>query len=135
MGFFMVLLIVLVVAVVVLSVMGFKIIQQSETMVVERLGNYHRTLSPGINIIWPIIEIARSIEWRYIKTDVSGVTFVRRDTITRIDLRETVYDFPKQSVITRDNVAIEINALLYFQITDPKRTVYEIANLPTPSRS
>jgi regulator of protease activity HflC (stomatin/prohibitin superfamily) len=48
----------------------------------------------------------------------------------RIDLRETVYDFPRQNVITADNVSIEINALLYFQITDPIKAVYEINNLP-----
>ena len=47
-----------------------------------------------------------------------------------IDLREQVYDFPSQQVITRDNVTTEINALLYFQITDPKKAVYEIDNLP-----
>jgi regulator of protease activity HflC (stomatin/prohibitin superfamily) len=48
----------------------------------------------------------------------------------RIDLRETVYDFPKQNVITKDNVTMEISALLYFQITDPKAAVYEVVNLP-----
>ncbi|MDG1146483.1 MAG: paraslipin, partial [Flavobacteriales bacterium] len=48
----------------------------------------------------------------------------------RIDLREAVYDFPKQNVITRDNIVTEINALIYFQIMDPVRAVYEIANLP-----
>jgi regulator of protease activity HflC (stomatin/prohibitin superfamily) len=47
-----------------------------------------------------------------------------------IDMRETVYDFPRQNVITRDNVVLEINGLLYFQITDPFRAVYEITNLP-----
>lgn len=120
----------LLIGLVVLGVKGFKIIQQSETMVVERLGSYHRTLSPGVNVIWPFVEVARSIEWRYVVSDVSGHTLVRRNSITRIDLRETLYDFPRQSVITKDNVAIEINALLYFQITDPKRAVYEIANLP-----
>ncbi len=113
-----------------LAVNGFKIIQQSETMVIERLGRYYQTLPSGINIIWPVIDKARSIDWKYIITDINGKTIVRKETITRIDLRETVYDFPKQNVITRDNVAIEINALLYFQITDPKRSVYEIANLP-----
>ena len=113
-----------------LAVNGFKIIQQSETMVIERLGRYYQTLPSGINIIWPVIDKARSIDWKYIITDINGKTIVRKETITRIDLRETVYDFPKQNVITRDNVAIEINALLYFQITDPKRAVYEIANLP-----
>ena len=53
--------------------------------------------------------------------------FVKRE---RLDLRETVYDFPKQNVITRDNVMTEINALLYFQIMDPVKAVYEIENLP-----
>jgi regulator of protease activity HflC (stomatin/prohibitin superfamily) len=48
----------------------------------------------------------------------------------RIDLRESVYDFPKQNVITRDNVVTEINALLYFQIIDPVKALYEIENLP-----
>ncbi len=109
---------------------GFKIIQQSETMVIERLGRYNRTLSSGINIIWPIFDRAREIEWRYVKTDVDGKTIVRKDRVSRIDLRETVYDFPKQNVITKDNVVIEINAILYFQVTDPVKSVYEIANLP-----
>ena len=120
----------LVLFVVVFAVKGLKIIQQSETMVIERLGTYHRTLGSGVNIIWPIIDRPRSIEWKYIKTDAAGLHVVRKELITRIDLRETVYDFPRQNVITCDNVVIEINALLYFQITDPKRSVYEIANLP-----
>lgn len=121
---------ILVLFVVVFAIRGIKIIQQSETMVVERLGTYHRTLASGVNIIWPIVDRPRSIEWKYIKSDVAGKNIIRQESITRIDLRETVYDFPRQNVITRDNVAIQINALLYFQITDPKRAVYEIANLP-----
>jgi regulator of protease activity HflC (stomatin/prohibitin superfamily) len=116
--------------VLVFAINGFKIIQQSETMVIERLGSFHRTLSSGINIIWPIFDKPRTIEWKYIKTDINGNTIFRKETITRIDLRETVYDFPQQNVITRDNVAIAISAMIYFQITDPKRAVYEIANLP-----
>jgi regulator of protease activity HflC (stomatin/prohibitin superfamily) len=51
-------------------------------------------------------------------------------TLYRIDLREAVYDFPKQNVITKDNVTMEINALLYYQITDPRAAVYEVNNLP-----
>ena len=109
---------------------GFKIIQQLETMIIERLGRYHRTLSSGVHIIWPVLDEIRTIEWKFIVSDIDGKNIVRRDTTTKIDLRETVYDFPKQNVITRDNVAIEINAILYFQITDPKRSVYEIVNLP-----
>jgi len=99
-------------------------------MVIERLGKYNRTLNSGINIIWPIVDSTREIEWKYIKETPSGETIVRKEKVRRIDLREAVYDFPRQNVITKDNVIIEINALLYFQITDPVSAVYEIANLP-----
>lgn len=109
---------------------GFRIIQQSETMVIERLGTYKRTLKSGVNFISPMIEKAREIEWKYVKTDGDGKTFIRKERISRIDLRETVYDFPRQNVITKDNVVIEINAILYFQITDPVKAVYSIINLP-----
>ena len=113
---------------------GIVIIKQSETMVVERFGKYLATLPSGVNMLWPFFDQPRLIEWRFIETDIGGNTIVRKQSVTRIDLRETVYDFPRQSVITRDNVAIEINALLYFQVTDPKRAIYEIANLPDADR-
>jgi len=61
---------------------------------------------------------------------MDGRKIIRKQKATRIDLRETVYDFPRQNVITKDNVVTEVNAILYFQITDPVRAVYEIANLP-----
>ena len=105
------------------ALMGFKIIQQAETMVIERLGKYSRTLPAGINIIWPIIDRPRSTVWR---DGVRGNLSYK----STIDLRETVYEFPKQNVITKDNVATEINAIIYFQITDPVKAVYEISNLP-----
>ena len=109
---------------------GVRIIQQAEVMIIERLGRYHATLESGINIIIPIIDQPRAIDWRYAKTDTTGrIVYITTQTI-KIDLRETVYDFPKQNVITKDNVNIEINALVYFQITDPVKSVYEIANLP-----
>jgi regulator of protease activity HflC (stomatin/prohibitin superfamily) len=109
---------------------GVKIIQQAEAMVIERLGKYHCTLKPGINIIWPVIDRPRAITRRQIKTTPKGEQIVIKSSTTKIDLRETVYDFPRQNVITRDNVVIEINALLYFQITDPVKAIYEIENLP-----
>ena len=115
-------LIVLVVFVVIYVLKGIKIVSQSESMIVERLGKYNRTLNAGINVILPIVERAKS-------------TYSRRQDgrphITdHIDMREQVYDFDKQSVITKDNVMTEINALLYFQIVDPMKAVYEIQNLP-----
>lgn len=123
-------LILLAVFVIVFAATGIRIVQQSQTMLIERLGKYHRTLSSGINIIIPIVDVPRKITWRYIREDFEGRKIVMFKTKDRIDLRETVYDFPKQNVITRDNVGTEINALLYFQIMDPIKAMYEIENLP-----
>ena len=108
---------------------GFTIVQQSETRVVERLGKYDRTLQSGINFILPIIDRARPIYSRYERASIDGTIVVTRLS-DKIDLREQVYDFPKQSVITKDNVTTTINALLYFQIVEPIKAVYEIDNLP-----
>ena len=112
------------------AALGFKIVQQSEVMIIERLGRYNRTLESGINIIWPIIDKPRLIHWRSIHEGLEGRKMSVFQLISRIDLRETVYDFPRQSVITKDNVNVQINALLYFQIMDPTKAVYEIENLP-----
>src|SRR5881628_2097179 len=109
---------------------GTRIVQQAQTMVIERLGKYHKTLSSGINIVNPLLDKPREIDWRFSQTTPAGDIFVRRFKTNTIDLREAVYDFPRQSVITKDNVQTEINALIYYQVTDPVRAVYEIANLP-----
>ena len=115
---------------IVLVVKGLRIVQQSETMIIERLGKYHKTLQSGFNVIIPIVDKPREIIWRYTLEDANGDIFVQHKLQQRIDLRETVYDFPKQNVITRDNIVTEINALIYFQVIDAKRAVYEISNLP-----
>jgi len=109
---------------------GIVVVKQAEVMVLERLGKYSRTLGPGLHIIWPIIDKSRNINWRYVRTDLKGRNYVVTKYESRIDLRETVYDFPRQNVITSDNVTIEINAVLYFQITDPYKALYEVHNLP-----
>jgi regulator of protease activity HflC (stomatin/prohibitin superfamily) len=123
-------LVILILAILIFAFLGFKIVRHSETMVVERLGRYDRTLRSGINIIWPIVDRPRTVHWRYTETGPDGRPIHVTRYTSRVDLRETVYDFPRQNVITRDNVAILINALVYFQITDPMKAVYEIANLP-----
>ena len=115
-------------AVVIISA-GVKVVPQSETRVVERLGRFHSVLSPGLNFIIPFIDRPKIIYTRTVQA-VGGRPVVRMVATSVIDLREQVYDFPSQQVITRDNVTTEINALLYFQITDPKKAVYEIDNLP-----
>ena len=116
--------------VIAIALKGIKIVQQSETIIIERLGKYHATLSSGLNIIIPVIDKPRQIIWRYSSEGPMGNTVVQYVKENRIDLREAVYDFPKQNVITRDNIVTEINALIYFQIMEPERAVYEIANLP-----
>lgn len=116
--------------VVVLLGKGIRIVKQSEAMLIERLGKYHRTLESGINIVIPVIDRPRQINWRYTETGFNGEIISVFKLQDRIDLRENVYDFPKQNVITRDNVVTEINALIYFQIIDPLKSVYEIGNLP-----
>jgi regulator of protease activity HflC (stomatin/prohibitin superfamily) len=119
----------LVVALVIIS-KSVKVVPQSETRVIERLGRFHSVLNPGLNIIWPFIDKPKVVYTRRIENAVGGRQYVRVLTTSVIDLREQVYDFPSQQVITRDNVTTEINALLYFQIVDPKKSVYEIENLP-----
>lgn len=115
---------------IILIVKGFKIVRQAETLVIERLGRYNRTLNSGVNIIWPIIDKPRKIIWRYTERGPDGQSRVIMRNTARIDLRETVFDFPSQNVITSDNVHLAIDALLYFQVVDPANAVYEIANLP-----
>lgn len=122
MSAFSVILLIAAALVVIYVLNGIKIVSQSETMIVERLGRYHRTLQAGINVILPIVERP--------KETISRLNTGALRMVSRIDLREQVYDFDKQSVITKDNVMTEINALLYFQIVDPVKSVYEIKNLP-----
>ena len=104
---------------------GVKVVPQSETRVIERLGRFHAVLPPGLNIIWPFIDKPKMV---YTRSMVGN--YARIVSTSVIDLREQVYDFPSQQVITKDTVTTEINALIYFQIVDPKKSVYEIENLP-----
>lgn len=115
---------------IVFFISGVKIIKQAEVMIIERLGSYNRTLTNGPNIIIPLVDKPRKIEWKKV-VEYAGRSYSVLEFLDRIDLRETVYDFPRQDVITKDNVSIQINALIYFQITDPLKAVYEITSLPT----
>ena len=121
--------VIIVLAITIISA-GVKVVPQSETRVVERLGRFHSVLGPGLNLIVPFIDRPKTIYTRRVENAIGGKTIVRMTATPVIDLREQVYDFPSQQVITRDNVTTEINALLYFQIVDPKKAVYEIDNLP-----
>ena len=126
MDFMSYVLIAIVIFVVIFVKMALVIIPQSETKIVERLGRYYATLKPGINVIIPFIDRAKAIvtmqHGRYVYT-------------TTIDLREQVFDFARQNVITKDNIQMEINALLYFQIMDPFKAAMKSTTCPMPLRN
>jgi regulator of protease activity HflC (stomatin/prohibitin superfamily) len=100
--------VVLVIAIIVLLVLArtVRIVPQARARVVERLGRYHRTLNPGLTLIVPFIDRLRPL----------------------IDLREQVVSFPPQPVITEDNLVVNIDSVIYFQVTDAKSASYEIQN-------
>jgi regulator of protease activity HflC (stomatin/prohibitin superfamily) len=119
----------LVILAVVYVIKGVIIVQQAEVVIIERLGRFERILQSGFNFIFPILEAPRTMSWRATQRGLDGSTYSYIKEKVKIDLREAVYDFPRQNVITKDNVSININAIIYFQIIDPKSAVYEIQNL------
>ncbi|CCY24309.1 MAG: SPFH/Band 7/PHB domain protein [Brachyspira sp.] len=121
---------ILLVAVIIYVAKGILIVQQQEVIIVERLGKYEKTLESGLNFIIPVLEAPRGMAKRVTQRGIDGTVYSYSKEVSRIDLRETVFDFPRQNVITKDNVTITINALLYYQIVDAKKAVYAIANLP-----
>ena len=84
---------------------GVRIIRPYQRGVVERLGKYKATVNPGLRIIIPVIE-----------------------TVRTVDMREQVVDVPPQEVITSDNVVVSVDAVIYYEPTDPQRLIYNVAN-------
>ena len=95
-----------------------KIVPQATVMLIERLGRFSRVADSGLNVIVPFLDRPRSIYWSSM-----------RSGMTSIDLREQFIDLPPQPVITRDNVTIHVDSVVYWQITDPIKAVYEVADL------
>jgi regulator of protease activity HflC (stomatin/prohibitin superfamily) len=109
---------------------SLKIIGQAEVMVIERLGRFHRVARSGLNILIPYIERPKTIDVRYFEVGVGGVKKITAGSSSRIDLREQVLNFPSQPVITKDNVTIDIDAVLYYRVADPQKATYAVQNLP-----
>ena len=109
---------------------SIKIIGQAEVMVVERLGRFHRVARSGLNVLIPFVERPRQLDVRYFESDVSGTKRITATSTARIDLREQVLNFPSQPVITKDNVTIDIDAVLYYRVADPQKATYAVQNLP-----
>lgn len=106
------------IALLVIALKTVKIVPQSSVLLIERLGKFHRMASSGLNIIVPFFESPRAVYWTNTRP---GTTF--------IDSREQFIDLPPQSMITRDNVMISVDSVIYWQITDPIRGVYEVNDL------
>lgn len=104
--FVVALLVVLGIFVVVVLLRSIRIVPQAYAGVVERLGRYHKTLNPGLNLLVPFIDRLRPL----------------------VDMREQVVSFPPQPVITEDNLVVSIDTVIYFQVTDARAATYEIAN-------
>ncbi|MFD7643834.1 SPFH domain-containing protein [Kitasatospora sp. NPDC059795] len=102
----LIVLIVLVVVAFIALIKTIQVIPQASAAIVERFGRYTRTLSAGLNIVVPFIDTIRN----------------------RIDLREQVVPFPPQPVITSDNLVVNIDTVIYYQVTDPRAATYEVAS-------
>src|ERR687895_2448074 len=102
----------------VIAVKTIRIVPQATVMLVERLGKFDKLASSGLNILVPFMDKPRAFYWTN-----------TRPGLTSIDLREQYIDLPPQPVITRDNVTIHVDSVVYWQITDPIKAVYEINDL------
>jgi regulator of protease activity HflC (stomatin/prohibitin superfamily) len=107
-----------------------KIVGQAEVMVIERLGRFNRLARSGLNILIPFVDRPKTIDVRYFEADVNGVKRISAGSTARIDLREQVLNFPSQPVITKDNVTIDIDAVIYYRVADPQKATYAVQNLP-----
>jgi regulator of protease activity HflC (stomatin/prohibitin superfamily) len=105
-------------ALLIIGVKTVRIVPQATVMLVERLGRFDRIAESGLNILWPFVDRPRSVYWSNWSQG-----------ITSIDLREQFIDLPPQPVITRDNVTIHVDSVVYWQITEPVKAVYEINDL------
>jgi len=105
------------------------IVPQSQAVVIERLGKFSRVAYSGLNILIPGLESQRRIHYRVTQYDRQGQEIGTQLMATPwIDMREKVLDFASQSVITKDNVVMSIDAVLYYRINDPVKVIYEVAN-------
>jgi regulator of protease activity HflC (stomatin/prohibitin superfamily) len=99
--------IILVIIVAIIALLSIKVVKQAEVYVIERLGKYHSTAEAGLNLIVPFVDKVRAV----------------------VSLKQQTMDIPPQGVITKDNVTITIDTVVFYQIMDPKRAVYEIESL------
>lgn len=103
----LILYVILIIAIVAVALRSVIVVRQATAAVIERLGQYSRTLQPGLHVLIPFIESVRRI----------------------VDLREQVWDYPPQDIITKDNVVVKIDNVMYYMVTDPVKAVYEVQDV------
>jgi len=109
---------------------GFVLVREAEVMIIERLGQYHRRLDPGVHFIWPFFERPRQLKIRFHRVDPKTQrVLIYTSYVNRIDVRERIFDFPQQHAISKDNVGLTIDGLLYYQVFDAKKAVYAVADI------
>lgn len=99
-------------------------VHNAEAIILERLGKFSRVLTPGLNFKLPFIDSPREFTWTAFKKKE------KYETNYRLDLRECVCSFPPQGVITKDNVRMNIDALVYYKVVNPQKAMYAIQDLP-----
>jgi len=110
-----------------MSLFPMFVVNQSETVIIERLGKFSRVGDTGINFLVPVLDGLKTIEYTEQVLNAAGEVVGRRKRRTsRMDLRESLLNFPAQDVITKDNVTIRIDAILYYRIMDPVKVAYAI---------
>ena len=106
----------------ILIVRGIKIVPQTQAFIIERLGKYYKTWGTGVHFLWPFIDrVATDPNASY-----SSGKLTSPRVIGKVNLKEQVIDFDPQPVITKDNVTMQIDAVIYYQITDPKLYTYGV---------
>jgi len=108
---------------------SFYIVHQAEGMVIERFGKFNKVLYSGWNWVFPFIDQPRSITWRKTYIGVGGQIQDEAINATRIDLRESMFNFMKQEVYTRDTVLLDVNSLMFYRIFDIHKAAYEVEDL------
>mmetsp|Transcript_11302 Transcript_11302/g.33518 ORF Transcript_11302/g.33518 Transcript_11302/m.33518 type:complete len:389 (-) Transcript_11302:179-1345(-) len=108
---------------------SFYIVRQAEGMIIERFGKFHKVMYSGWNWVFPFIDQPRSITWRKTQIGVGGNLEDQTIEATRIDLRESMFNFMKQEVYTRDTVLLDVNSLMFYRIFDIKKAAYEVEDL------
>src|SRR5574344_2930407 len=103
----MVFLIIFLAIILIIAIKSIKVVRQSEVYIIERLGKFHKVADAGLTIIIPFVDHVRSI----------------------VSLKQQTLDIPPQEVITKDNVTITINTVVFYRIIDPAKAVYEIQSL------